>query len=52
MPQSATVEPSVRSGLALKWDGIDTFRIDQVAQILSISRSLAFEMAANGAFPV
>jgi excisionase family DNA binding protein len=38
--------------LAPKWDGRDTFTVEEAAEILRISRGSAYAAAKNGALPV
>ena len=38
--------------LSPKWDGRDSFRIPEVAEIFSISRNQAYAAAASGELPV
>lgn len=45
------MDASAAQGLSPKWDGYETFTIEETTSILRISTWKAYEMARNGNFP-
>jgi excisionase family DNA binding protein len=51
MEKQAIQSAIPRAGLQSKWDGFDTFTIEQAAEIVGISKGSAYAAAAAGTLP-